>query len=189
MPRETMRWDAHPVTSSPSACTRPDIGLRRPMIALRRVDFPEPLGPTIATIEPASAFSPMPSMTGSWVYPAVSDSTLSKPTHLAAQVRVHDTAVLPQLGHGAASQYFPLDHNGHPATDALDDAEVVLNHQQRDARLLNVLKVLAHALDQSRVDPSHRLVEEHQFRLGHHGSSQLEKSLLPSADVARVLVT
>src|SRR5207253_1691535 len=106
-----------------------------------------------------------------------------------AQVRVHDTAVLPQLGHCAASQYFPLDHNGHPATDALDDAEVVLNHQQRDARLLNVLKVLADALDQSRVDPSHRLVEEHQFRLRHHGSSQLEKSLLPSADVARVLVT
>src|ERR1700687_1138833 len=181
MPRETMRWEGHPVMSTPSAYTLPDIGLRSPMMALRSVDLPEPLGPTIATIEPASAFSAMPWMTGSWVYPAVSDSTLSKSAHLASQVGVHDTGVLPQLGHRAAGQNLPFHHHGHPAADALDDAEVVLDQQQRDAGLLNVLQVLAHAFDQSRVDSGHRLVEEHQFRLRPHRSGHPQRSPLCSA--------
>jgi hypothetical protein len=41
--------------------TRPAEGRSSPAAALRRVDFPQPVGPTMATNSPAATASSMPS--------------------------------------------------------------------------------------------------------------------------------
>src|ERR1700733_4804164 len=39
-----------PFTSRPSTSTSPEVGLRNPIARLSKVDLPQPLGPTTATI-------------------------------------------------------------------------------------------------------------------------------------------
>ena len=52
MPRRTSFSEGSPVASLPSTVSVPDFELITPAIALRSVDFPAPLGPTIAVITP-----------------------------------------------------------------------------------------------------------------------------------------
>src|SRR5947207_5562448 len=51
-PRRQMSWGARPVTSRPSKMTAPASGLRWPVIRLKNVVLPAPLGPMIAAISP-----------------------------------------------------------------------------------------------------------------------------------------
>jgi hypothetical protein len=64
-----------PVTSTPMTVTVPAVGRMSPAIAFSKVDFPAPLGPTMAVIAPLRATTLTPSMTGGPPYPAVSRLT------------------------------------------------------------------------------------------------------------------
>ena len=49
-----------PATDLPSTSTSPDVGFRMPAISDKRVDFPQPLCPTMATNSPGSIVSETP---------------------------------------------------------------------------------------------------------------------------------
>ena len=65
-PRAAMRWGRHPVMGSPSCRTVPCVGRWKPVMTLKAVVFPAPLGPIrlvtvpAATVKltPASAATP-----------------------------------------------------------------------------------------------------------------------------------
>ncbi len=54
-PRSTIRWGGVPVISTPSRSTCPLVGLRKPKIAFRSVDFPTPFAPRMAVTRPGRA--------------------------------------------------------------------------------------------------------------------------------------
>src|SRR5947208_15560593 len=84
-----MASGAHPVMSRPSSVTDPSTGLSNPKIALMRVDFPAPFGPTTATISPDSSESETPRRIGTRLYPTVR-LLASRSANLASQVRFVD---------------------------------------------------------------------------------------------------
>src|SRR5579864_332415 len=79
-PLPTILSAGWPVTSLPRTVTVPEVGRMRPAIALRSVDLPAPLGPTMAVIAPLRAAMLTPVITGGPPYPAVSFSTTSAGT-------------------------------------------------------------------------------------------------------------
>ena len=54
MPRHTRRAGSRLVTSSPSNMMRPELGVRNPLIRLKNVVLPAPLGPITARSSPGS---------------------------------------------------------------------------------------------------------------------------------------
>ena len=54
MPRHTRRAGSRPVMSSPSKTMRPEVGAKNPLIRLKNVVLPAPLGPITARNSPAS---------------------------------------------------------------------------------------------------------------------------------------
>src|SRR5437899_11552577 len=72
--------------SRPSSVTDPESGLRTPKMALIRVDFPAPFGPTTATISFGSRKNPTPRRIGTSLYPT-DRSRASRRANLASQVR------------------------------------------------------------------------------------------------------
>src|ERR1700693_3150862 len=75
MPRRTSFSDGNPVASLPSTLTVPALERITPAIALSNVDFPAPLGPTIAVMAPRWARTLTPSTIGAPPYPAVRSAT------------------------------------------------------------------------------------------------------------------
>src|SRR5690242_9087316 len=61
-PRRAMRYGRSPATSLPSSLIDPCEGLSRPLIKLKSVDLPAPLGPMIAWRSPSGTVSETPRM-------------------------------------------------------------------------------------------------------------------------------
>jgi len=70
IPRGTFCSGSSRVMSFPSKRTVPLVGLMSPKMALRSVDFPEPLGPMMQMISPAAARMDAPCRTSILPYPA-----------------------------------------------------------------------------------------------------------------------
>ncbi len=62
-PLRVRRWVGIPVTISPMKPTSPSLGGTMPMMLLRVVVLPEPLGPRMATISPSATAKETPQIT------------------------------------------------------------------------------------------------------------------------------
>src|SRR6516162_7324283 len=105
-----------------------------PLSALRTVDLPAPLGPTMAAICPARTVSEMSSMIGGPPYPAVSPSVLSTTSAGSAMALVHaeigvdHPGVVAQTGKRSLRDDLAEVHHDHLMAGSFDEREVVLDH-------------------------------------------------------------
>ena len=75
-PRMSRSFDDRRLMSSPRSITWPALGRRSPLIVLRTVDFPAPLGPIKHTILPASTVRSTPLRINPAPYPAVTPESV-----------------------------------------------------------------------------------------------------------------
>src|ERR1700680_1721447 len=204
MPRRTSRSEGRPVASLPSTVIVPAFGLITPAMALSRVDLPAPLGPTIAVMAPRWARTLTFSMIGGPPYPAVRPDTSSAAATSAArgagsvvsvvigghlsEIGVNDGLVAAQLLEWRLGDPPPFGHHHHLVGHPLDERKIVLDDDHRGTGADEAEHGRCHALAEHRVDTAHRLVEDHQSRLGHADAPEFEQALLATAEVAGALV-
>src|ERR1035437_2784882 len=101
------------------------------------------------------------------------------------QVRLYDFWIRAKFTELAGRQGLALGEDDHVVTDLLDDVQVVLDHEDRDALVLQIEDVAADPVDQRGVDAGHGLVEQQDRRRRHHPSSDLEQLLLATREFLR----
>ena len=79
-------------------------------------------------------------------------------------------------------------HHDHTLADALDQRHVVLDEQHRHALGHEREQMVADFLRERGVHAGRRLVEQYHARLGHQGSPNLQKLLLPPGESRHLMV-
>src|SRR5579864_2630289 len=167
-----------------------------PIRALSRVLLPAPFGPITATISPGPTEIETSRMTGTPPYPAVIASALRSGSGLGSargsadlsnKVSVDDLPLLSQRRHRSAADQPALRHDEHRVAQLLDEVQLVLDHQDRQAVAAEVLQVAPDLLDDARVHAGHRLVEKQAARVQHERAHDLDQALLPAAQLPRVI--
>src|ERR1700694_4563636 len=187
------RWLARMlVTSSPSRKTWPSMAGIMPTTAFRKVLLPAPLGPTMVTISPSPTPAEAPVTIGAPPYPALRFSTLryasGRPDSLADEVGIQDLLPGAHVAHRPLGDDLSLRHHDHRVAHALHHAQLVLDHDHREALAAQVQKVLLDLARERWVHARKRFVEQEHLRLRHKRTHDLEQTLLTAAEAGRQLV-
>src|SRR5919106_5478896 len=173
MPSRQTSWGARPVTSRPSSTTAPASGLRWPVIRLKSVVLPAPLGPMIAAIIPRSTRRLTP-------------PTAMKPSKLLRTSRTSSTPRPPQAAGGR------LDGAGQAAREHEEQ-----HHQDRpqhEGPVLGVGHDLLVEQDQheradggaiERAHPAEQGHDQHLGRLGPIGEVREDAAVEDAEDAPR----
>src|SRR5690348_5283937 len=182
------------VTSASPRKTFPDVTRRMPTRAFNSVLLPAPFGPMTATISPRPTASETSRMTGTAPYPAVTPSArrvgsgrATTAGSLSNKVSVDHLPLAAQARHGAAADEPPLRHDEDRVAQLLDEVQLVLDHDDRQALLAQVLEVALDLGHHPRVDAGHRLVQEQAARMEHERAHDLDQPLLPAAHLPGVV--
>src|ERR1700722_14751105 len=129
-----------------------------------RVDLPAPLGPTMQVISPAGTSKETSCSTSPPPYPAVMPCTASAMSvigiRLGAEVGIQDAGIGPDLVRRPRCHHVPRVQHGHLVAQAHDEIHVVLDNQEGPAGLVELADPVGDVMDQGRVDPAGRLVEQ-----------------------------
>src|SRR2546425_8600198 len=170
--------------SRPSSVTDPESGLRTPKMALIRVDFPAPFGPTTATISFGSRKSPTPRRIGTSLYPTVR-SRASRSANLASQVGFDYRRHRADLRRFPFGDDTPLMHHDDAVASIEDDVHVMLDQKERLAGYAEALDQGEDLEAQRRVHASHGLVEQDERWLHHQDPCELHQFLMPAPQIPR----
>src|SRR5260370_31777335 len=135
MPRRATRSPRMRVMSRPSKLTFPDDGRSRPPTARSSVVLPAPLGPSRATISPASTCSEASTTAAIWPYCTRSRSTCSSMLDLRTDIGGHHLGIAAhRVGRAARDHATEVEHVDVVA-QAEDEVDVVLDHQHAEVEL------------------------------------------------------
>jgi hypothetical protein len=105
---------------------------------------------------------------------------------LVTEISLEHLPVRLDLCRRAGGENLAFDHAYHARTQPHDEVHVVLDHDKASAlRLVQLQQQLAKLIDETGVDASTRLVEQHQARSGHERHGDVDQLLLPVRQIAR----
>src|SRR5258708_7944784 len=189
-----------PTRGTPRKVMLPRRDLSRPLMVASSVDLPEPFGPTIQVSPPSATVNDTPCSTSLPPYPATTPSTTSTASPLGgsmfpgarsyactallrlvvagAKVGVEHLGVVAyQLGRsGRDHRAVVQDHDR--VAQAHHEIHVVLYDQEGLAVRVQLPDLAGDDVDQRRVHPAGRLVEQQDLRIGHQHVGQLEQLAL-----------
>src|SRR6266849_4849988 len=126
------RWS----TRSPASRTSPAESRSEPAMALSKVLFPAPFGPTTVTISPRLTSRDTSLMIGTVPYPASAETTSRcgrAGLRSSGNVGLFDLGKCPHLGQAALGDHVAARHHHHSLAHLLDDAQLMLDHQHGKA--------------------------------------------------------
>src|SRR5579875_2652508 len=161
-----------PVMSWPCSVIVPSRGRSRPLITAISVDFPAPFGPTTQVIPPRATVSETPRRTSPPPYPATTPSTTrAGPSGIvlilprAAEVGVEHPRIGPDDPGRPGGHHAARVHDGDPLAQPHHELHVVLDDQERGAVRVQLADPGRDVVDERRVDPAGRLVEQDEVGL------------------------
>src|SRR4029077_11667841 len=159
------------VTSSSASRTLPLIAGIIPTTAFSSVLFPAPLGPTIVTISPRPTVADAPVTIGAPPYPALRSTTLrcaaGRSPSLADEIGIQHLLASGDVSHRALGDDLALRHDHHRIAQPLDDGQLVLDHDHREALGSKVEEVMLDLARQGRVHAGEWFVQEQHLRPRH----------------------
>src|SRR5215467_6806055 len=177
-PRSSICRGFFPTSGTPRNVMLPRRGLSSPLIVASSVDLPEPFGPTMQVRPPSATANDTPCSTSPPPYPATTPSTTSAGSDpgtagldvavtvavlvVGTEVRIEHLAVVAHLPGRAGCDHRAIVHDHDRITQAHNEIHVVLDDQ----------------VDQRRVHPARRLVEQHDLRIGDQHVGELKQLAL-----------
>src|SRR6516165_4174408 len=149
------------------------------MMALRRVDFPEPLGPITPVIRPLATVSETPFKMADPPYPAVTATASS-----CAKEGLQNSRIALNLGPGAAREHCSIRHDNDVGAHPRDESEIVLDDEQGEAAADELPQQPFDLLDKPRIDPGNRLIEQDEQRVGDQDHAELDQLALAVGEAA-----
>src|SRR5579862_3682355 len=173
MPRHTRRAGKSVVMSSPSKTIRPDVGWRNPLMRLKKVVLPAPLGPITARSSPASTIIDTPLTATRLPKVRVTFSTLRRLIRQASRRR----PAADDAEHAAREEQHDEDEEQaderHPVLGLARD--VILQHDEdRGANQRSPER--AHPAEHSHDDEIARLVPAQRARIDEIGEERVERA-------------
>src|SRR5262252_8808321 len=141
-----------------------------PMMHLISVLLPLPLVPRRATVSPSRTSIETPCSTRTAPYPA----STSRTTILLAKVGLLHGGILDDLGWRALGDPLPGVEHHDAFGEAHHRAHDVLDHDDRDATLVQAEEDGEDVVHLGAREPRHGLVRDQELRPGGHGPGQLE---------------
>src|SRR5215472_2507912 len=176
------------VVFAPRTKTSPREALSTPAIALSRVDFPAPFGPTTAATFPACTVIETSEMTGGPPYPAHTPSARSTGpgggsvmAQVHSEVGIDDPRVAAQPGVRPPRDDLAQVHHHDLVAGLLDERQVVLHHHHSPARGRELAHGIADLGAEHGVDAAHGLIEDDQPGVGRGDPGELQQPLLAAA--------
>src|SRR5216683_6215764 len=138
MPRRTISSGRRPVIAVPPSAILPDAALAMPLMALSRVDLPDPLAPRMATSWPVSTFMETSCNASTEPYRTLRSVTSS--IGGLAEIGGDDAGVAQHLGGQTVGDELPEIEHDQPLAQPRHERHVVLDDQDAEAEFLPQLE-------------------------------------------------
>src|SRR4051812_37549652 len=161
--------------------TEPFVGRTMPMMHFMSVLLPLPFVPRSATVSPVVTSTETPCSARTAPYPASTDSIFK----LNPKVGFLHFGVLDDLRRHALADDLAGVEAHHALREAHHRLHDVLDHDDRDARSVEIEQDVQHLVDFAARKAGHRLVGDEQARARRHGARQLELSQLDLRQAVR----
>src|SRR5580704_14967271 len=176
-----------PTSGSPRNVMLPRRGRSSPLMVASRVDLPAPFGPTTQVIPPSATVIDTSCSTSPPPYPETRPSTTRAGSPGAgivvllrdAEIGVENPRVAPDDRGCPGRDHGPVVQHRDVAAQAHHEVHVVLHDEEGLARLVELPDPPGEVLDERRVHPAGRLVEQHDRGIRHQNVGQLEQLALP----------